>query len=152
VFFLRVFGGSIIEGKPKISKFKYVGNFKYLHLCNNAEINKDCLLLAKNTIKIGENSTLAYRVIILTSANPNGPKNLLSKIYPAKTAPVIIEDNVWVGANAVILPGVKIGRCSVVSAGAIVTKDVPAYTLVAGAPATIKKKFDPKVFFLNKKL
>ncbi|MBR1461783.1 MAG: acyltransferase [Prevotella sp.] len=56
------------------------------------------------------------------------------------TAPVVIEDNVWVGANATILPGVTIGSMSVVAAGAIVTKDVPSGVLVAGNPAVIKKK------------
>ena len=56
------------------------------------------------------------------------------------TAPVVIQDNVWVGANATILPGVTIGSMSVVAAGAIVTKDVPSGVLVAGDPAVIKKK------------
>ncbi len=55
------------------------------------------------------------------------------------TQQVTIEDDVWIGANAVILPGVTVGRHSVVAAGAVVTKDVQPYTLVAGVPAkTIK--------------
>ena len=53
---------------------------------------------------------------------------------------VIIEDDVWIGANAVILPGVRIGTHSVVAAGAIVTKDVPSHSLVAGVPAKVIKK------------
>lgn len=53
---------------------------------------------------------------------------------------VIIEDDVWIGANAVILPGVRIGTHSVVAAGAIVTKDVPSHSLVAGVPAKLIKK------------
>jgi acetyltransferase-like isoleucine patch superfamily enzyme len=56
------------------------------------------------------------------------------------TSSVIIEDDVWVGANAVILPGVTIGRHSVIAAGAVVTHDVPEGSLVAGVPAKIKKK------------
>lgn len=106
----------------------------------NAEINKRCFLLAKDKIEIGKNSTLAYGVTILTSANLNGPYNKLSKLYPAMTTPVIIGDDVWVGANATILPGVTIGNFSIIGAGAIVTKDVPSGVLVAGNPATIKKK------------
>ena len=111
-----------------------------MYLYPNAEINSRCFLLAKDRIEIGENSTLAYGVTVLTSANPNGPLNELSKIYPKKTAPVIIGRNVWVGANATILPGVTIGEFSVVAAGAIVTKDVPSGVLVAGNPAVVKKK------------
>ena len=56
------------------------------------------------------------------------------------TKPVIISDDVWIGANAVILPGVTIGRHVVVAAGAVVTKDVPDNTIVGGVPATIIKK------------
>lgn len=53
------------------------------------------------------------------------------------TKPVVIEDDIWIGANAVILPGVSIGRHSVVAAGSVVTKDVPPHSLVAGIPAKI---------------
>ena len=53
------------------------------------------------------------------------------------TKPVVINDDVWIGANAVILPGVTIGRHSVVAAGAVVTKDVPENTVVGGVPAKV---------------
>ena len=56
------------------------------------------------------------------------------------TTPVTIEDDVWVGANAVLLPGVTIGNHCVVAAGAVVTKDVPPHSLVAGVPAKVIKK------------
>jgi acetyltransferase-like isoleucine patch superfamily enzyme len=56
------------------------------------------------------------------------------------TSPVVIGDDVWIGANAVILPGVTIGRHCVVAAGAVVTKDVPDYTVVAGVPAKVIKE------------
>ena len=56
------------------------------------------------------------------------------------TTPVVIEDDVWIGANAVVLPGVRIGTHSVVAAGAVVTKDVPPHSIVAGIPAKIIKK------------
>lgn len=56
------------------------------------------------------------------------------------TRPVVIADDVWIGANAVILPGVTIGQHAVVAAGAVVTKDVPPYSVVGGVPATVLKK------------
>ena len=56
------------------------------------------------------------------------------------TSPVTIDDDVWIGANAVILPGVSIGTHSVVAAGAVVTKDVPPHSLVAGVPAKVIKQ------------
>lgn len=55
------------------------------------------------------------------------------------TKPVIIEDDIWIGTNAVILPGVTIGHHSVVAAGAVVTKDVPPYSIAAGIPAIVIK-------------
>ena len=59
------------------------------------------------------------------------------------TAAVIISDDVWIGANAVVLPGVTIGRHSVIAAGAVVTKDVPPYSVAAGVPARIIKHLTP---------
>ena len=61
---------------------------------------------------------------------------------PIRTAPVIISDNVWIGMNAVILKGVTIGENSVVAAGAVVTKSVPANVVVAGNPAVVTKQLD----------
>jgi len=59
------------------------------------------------------------------------------------TSPVVISDDVWIGANAVILPGVTIGRHAVVAAGAVVTKDVPDYCVVGGVPARVVKTVKP---------
>ncbi|MBR4243334.1 MAG: hypothetical protein IKR98_05525 [Bacteroidaceae bacterium] len=56
--------------------------------------------------------------------------------------PVVIEDNVWIGEMACIMPGVTIGRGAIVGANAVVTHDVPPYTLVAGNPARIIKQID----------
>ena len=121
--------------------FSKIGGGKLI-LEDYAQINSHCFLLAFDTIKIGKNSTLAYQTTILTSANPNYPYYRLSKLYPPLHAPVIIGDNVWIGARSVVLPGVKIGNNVVVAAGAVVNKDVPDNCLVAGVPAVIKKRID----------
>ena len=65
-------------------------------------------------------------------------------IEPPSATPVVIEDNVLVGANAVILEGVRVGKGAVVAAGAVVTKDVPPRTVVAGSPAKVIKEVDAK--------
>lgn len=128
------------------SKITIVGSYANLELGQNAEINTGCFLLSKDKIKIGENSTLAYQATILTSANPNGPHNKLALLYPKVTMPVIIGHNTWIGASAIILPGVTIGNYCVVAAGSVVNKDVPDYTVVGGVPAKPIKKLDPKIF------
>lgn len=135
----RMLGVQYIDGGGDMVGTRVVGDYSNIVLHKNSEINDGCYLLAKAKIEIGNNSTLAYRVTVLTGADPNGPYNALSALYPAKIEPVIIGNDVWVGANSTILPGVTIGDFSVVAAGSVVTKDVPSGVLVAGVPAEIKK-------------
>lgn len=91
-------------------------------------------------VSIGDHVNLAQGITI-TALNHNFQKRdqLISQ-QGISTKKVTIENDVWVGANAVILPGVTIGTHSVVAAGAIVTKDVPPYSLVGGVPAKILKQ------------
>lgn len=60
------------------------------------------------------------------------------------TAPIHVDKGAWIGAHAVVLPGVRIGRNSVVAAGAIVTEDVPDFSIVVGSPARVVRRYDPK--------
>ena len=89
---------------------------------------------------IGSHVNLAQSIVV-TALNHNfsDPKQYIDE-QGVSTMPVVICDDVWIGANAVILPGVTIGEHSVVAAGAVVTKDVPGGCIVAGVPAKIIKK------------
>lgn len=91
-------------------------------------------------VSIGDHVNLAQGITV-TALNHNFLKRdqLISQ-QGISTKKVTIENDVWIGANAVILPGVTIGTHSVVAAGAIVTKDVPPYSLVGGVPAKILKQ------------
>jgi maltose O-acetyltransferase len=62
------------------------------------------------------------------------------------TKPIVIEDNVWIGGRAVVLPNVTIGSNAVVGAGAVVTRDVPPNTVVVGNPATVSREIDQRRF------
>ena len=91
-------------------------------------------------VKIGSHVNLAQGITV-TALNHNfleSDKRIDEQ--GVSTTPVAIDDDVWIGANAVILPGVSIGTHSVVAAGAVVTKDVPPHSLVAGVPAKIIKQ------------
>ena len=135
----------VVDGKQCryfIGNPKLVGKYQNIWMHHNSEIERECFLLAKDKIEIGVNSTLAYGVTILTGADPNGPCNKLSVLYPPLKAPVKIGDNCWIGARALILPGVTIGDMVVVAAGSVVTKDVPSNVMRAGNPAVVKKQFD----------
>lgn len=91
-------------------------------------------------VTIGSHVNLAQGITI-TALNHNfEDKSQRIDDQGVSTNPVIIGDDIWIGANAVILPGVSIGHHSVVAAGAVVTKDVPPHSLVAGVPAKIIKE------------
>lgn len=91
-------------------------------------------------VKIGNHVNLAQGITV-TALNHNfaDPDKRIDE-QGVSTTPVTIGDDIWIGANAAILPGVSIGDHSVVAAGAVVTKEVPPHSLVAGVPARIIKK------------
>lgn len=91
-------------------------------------------------VTIGNHVNLAQGITV-TALNHNfdDPQKRIDE-QGVSTKPVVIEDDIWIGANAVILPGVTIGHHTVVAAGAVVTKDVPPHSLVAGVPAKIIKQ------------
>ena len=90
-------------------------------------------------VDIGNHVNLAQGITV-TALNHNfSDANKRIDEQGVSTNPVTIEDDVWIGANAVILPGVTIGEHCVVAAGAVVTKDVPPHSLVAGVPAKVIK-------------
>jgi len=94
-----------------------------------------CSVTAEQHITIGKRVTIGAGVLIMdTDAHPLDPEQRFRGV-PARTAPVVIEEDVFVGARAIILKGVRLGKGAVVAAGAVVTKDVPCYTIVGGNPA-----------------
>lgn len=82
-------------------------------------------------------------VTIIIHSDPS--PSPLCKIYPKKWLPVHIKTGAWIGARAIILPSVTIGEYSIVAAGAVVTKDVPPHTLVAGVPAKVIKTLEKDI-------
>jgi maltose O-acetyltransferase len=95
-------------------------------------IDQGARLDGRGGISIGANVNVAPDVYLLTADHdPQSPD------FEGRTAPVTIEDHAWIGTRAMILPGVTVGRGAVVGAGAIVTKDVPPYAIVAGSPAKV---------------
>lgn len=94
-----------------------------------------------NLITIEDDVSLAGRNILIAHSDPTFPIRE-ERLLKAKIAPIKIEKGAWVTAGAIILPGVTVGRNSVVAAGAVVTKDVPPYTIVAGIPARVIKKLE----------
>ena len=94
-------------------------------------INSGCHFQDQGGITIGDGSLIGHNVVLATINHDLSPLNNRENHY----VPIVIEDHVWVGSNATILPGVTIGRWAVVAAGAVVTKDVGEFTVVGGVPA-----------------
>lgn len=109
---------------------------RHIQIGKNVFINHACTFLDLGGIVIEDDVLIAPKVSIITENHPVNPKE--RKILDLKS--VTIRRNVWIGANATILPGVTVGENSVIAAGAVVTKDVPANTVVGGIPAKVVKK------------
>ena len=98
-------------------------------------LGDECLLDLAEGIRLERQVTLAERVLILTHTNVGYDDHPLQRHFPAMAAPVVIESGSFLGAGAIVLPGVRIGARAFVAAGSVVTADVPPATLVAGVPA-----------------
>ncbi len=93
-------------------------------------------------VAIGNNVMLAQHIVASGLNHGYEDINTPPSKQPVTCKQIIIEDNVWIGANAVVTAGVTIGKHAVVGAGAVVTKDVPSYSIVVGNPAKVVKKYD----------
>lgn len=94
----------------------------------------------KPQVFIGNEVTIAQRVTLVTSSGAPDSREVY-RVFGANVGPITIQDGAWIGAGAIILPNITIGRSAIVGAGAVVTKDVPPYTVVAGIPARPLKRF-----------
>ncbi len=95
--------------------------------------------MSEYKVIIGKNVSIGPNVVCVCEASANNGVEINTFQYVLNRASakgnIIIEDEVWLGANVTILPGVRIGRCSIIGAGSVVTKDVESYSVYAGVPA-----------------
>lgn len=98
----------------------------------NSIVNRDCVLDCRGPLTIGDNVSISAEVEILTSSHLWQEPGFRDDLQP-----VVIEDHVWIGTRATVLPGTRIGRGAVVSAGAVRGGDVPELTVVTGVPARV---------------
>ena len=94
-------------------------------------------------ITIGNNVIFAQNIVASALNHEYRDPNSPICQQPIITGPIIIEDDCWIAANAVITAGVRIGKHSVIAAGAVVTKDIPSFSIAVGNPAKVLKQFNP---------
>lgn len=108
---------------------------KNIQLGENVFINRGALFMAPVKIIIGNNVLIGPYSLFNSGSHLYASRNTLIDNQGHKYGEIIIEDDVWIGGHASILPGVKISKGSVIAAGAVVNKSVPPYTVVGGIPA-----------------
>lgn len=132
-----------LTGQPEEKTFGMFPPFttdfgKNIHVGKNVFINSGCRFQDHGGITLGDGTLVGHNVVLATLNHGFAPEDRGST-YPQ---PIRTGKNVWIGANATILPGVTIGDHAIVAAGAVVTKDVPADTIVGGVPAKEIGKID----------
>lgn len=128
-------------GNPdRITGPLYVLEGSHVHIGKDVAINPYFKAMSSGQIYIGDRAKLAFGVTIAANNHDLYDREILL------LDDVHIEENAWIGANATILPGITIGKNSIVGAGSVVTHDVPANTVVVGNSARVLKKFDPAKF------
>ncbi|MED9968214.1 MAG: sugar O-acetyltransferase [Blautia sp.] len=134
---------SELIGKPVDQSFGLFPPFytdcgKNITVGKNVFINSGCHFQDQGGITIGNGVLIGHNVVLATLNHDFSPKKR-STLHPA---PVVIGENVWIGSNATVVPGVTIGNGSIIAAGAVVTKNVPENVVVGGVPAKIIKALD----------
>lgn len=143
VVLLRLIGFSVGGGTVMwdLPRFSGSGNFqRLLFIGDECRLNIGCHIDLNASVTIGDRVGFGHQVMLLTTTHEiGGPRRRSSHPLPR---PITIGEGCWLGARCMVMPGVTIGAGSVVAAGAVVTKDVPPNTLVAGVPARAIRHFD----------
>jgi len=128
--------GSTIYGPLSVRPY---GGCRYITIGRDSFLNVDtAFTVVYDSVRIGDRVQIGPRVAFETMGH--GLTYLPGKGRGRTSGPIVVEDEVWIGANAVILQGVTVGRGAVVAAGAVVTRDVAAWTLVGGVPARVLRE------------
>jgi acetyltransferase-like isoleucine patch superfamily enzyme len=113
------------------------GDFSNLTIGNRCYVGKATFFDLPSRIILGDEVIVSAKVTFLTHSDCGN--RMMSKYYSRKTGDIVIGDGSWIGANAIIFPGVKLGKCCVVGAGSVVIKSFPDYSVVVGVPAKLIK-------------
>lgn len=131
-----------IGKNTNIAKGVRFGRGAKILLGDNSGIGENSYLVCMDIINIANDVMIGPEVMILTGGHDYHQTDKLLREQEIITKPIIIESNVWIGARAIILPGVTIGSGSIVAAGSVVTKNVPNNTIVGGNPAKVIKNIN----------
>ena len=129
----------------------HVGVGKYSSIGEGTYANMNLTLIDDCAINIGKSCLFGPNVTLCTTGHPIAPNHRGDGMY---SFPINIGDNVWIGANTVVMPGVSIGENSVIGAGSIVTKDIPANVIAFGSPCKVYREInehDQEYYFRDRR-
>lgn len=138
-YILQLRGLLVFRRRVYVHGWFKVGNARNISIGSGCSINEGVYLLGRCRIVIGNEVTLSARAMLIDSGLKVGVDERAHE-----DGPITVEDGAWIGAGAIVLPNVCIGRKSVVGAGSVVTRDVPPYTIVAGNPARVIRELKPR--------
>lgn len=137
--FARLFGKPVDPSSRVFPPF-YTDFGKNITVGKNVFINACCHFQDQGGITLGDNCLVGHNVVFATLNHGFAPEERQSML----PAPIVVGRNVWIGSNSTILQGVTIGDNSIIAAGSVVTKDVPANAIVAGVPARFIRSISPE--------
>ena len=157
--YIVLIGDARISCNIKIKPFNLNGSILSIILHSGSRLSDNITIQGEGIFELGENSFIMPYTIICVNEKITIGKNVMIGDFASirdddhrfdrldipmieqgmATSPIIIEDDVWIGHGAIVLRGVKIGTGAIIAAGAVVTKDVPAFAIVGGVPAKIIK-------------
>lgn len=111
-----------------------------IEIAEHAYVGPNCTLFGAAGIEIGASALISPGVVITSHQHSYAREDVEIRLQPLRFGRVVIERDVWIGANATILPGVRLGTGSIVGAGAVVTRDVPARVIAQGVPARVARE------------
>jgi acetyltransferase-like isoleucine patch superfamily enzyme len=138
--------GARVGAHPKIWRDVWVDDYRRLTIGAHVSIGKSAMLGCIGGVTIGDRVMVAHGAQVLSAGHriPGAGDPVPMRFSGLDVAPITIEDDAWIGAGAILLPGVTVGRGAVVAAGAVVTRDVEPFTIVGGVPSTVIGGRDPQ--------
>lgn len=134
--------GAKIGNKCKIWRDVWVDDYRKLVVGDHVSIGKSAMIQCIGGVSIGSNVMIGHGSQIISAGHYIPEVGESMRFSGLHAAPIMIEDEAWIGAGAIILPGVTIGKGAVVAAGAVVTKSVASNTIVGGVPAILIRTRD----------
>lgn len=135
--------GTVGDGVVIVPRLQCKYGFN-VHLGEAVFINANAFLMDDAPITIGASSRVGPGAQLMTALHPVEDHRRRREGWE-RVAPIVIEDNVWLGASVTVGPGVRIGRNSVIGAGSVVLRDVPDHVVAAGTPATVVRQLPAEV-------